>query len=140
MAQAPGGPANRLERLLQDALQDPGHWPEFYRQLLDADLYLTGGTDSDVPGEGISGPCGDKISMAGWTRDGKTLVPVFTSLERLNESVSQPISYLQLSGRELLQFLESHATVRLNPGCSLGKELPPEEIRSLLDGSLFNPP
>ncbi|MBI5201867.1 MAG: enhanced serine sensitivity protein SseB C-terminal domain-containing protein, partial [Elusimicrobia bacterium] len=140
MPPATGGPANRLETLLRDAFQDPGHRPEFYRLLLAADLFVIGRTDREGPGEYIAGPDGEKIAIAGWKRDGKSLVPVFTSLERLSESVSQPTAYIQLNGRALLGLLGPHATVLLNPGCSVGKEMPPEEIRSLLDGSLFTGP
>lgn len=140
MAKVPRGPVNRLELLLRDAFKDPGHRPEFYRLLLDADLYVIGQTGRNGPGEYVAGPDGEKISIAGWKRDGKTLVPVFTSLERLNESVKGPTTYIQLNGRALLEILDAHATVLLNPGCSVGKEMPPEEIKSLLDGTLFDLP
>ena len=136
----PKGPANRLELLLRDSFKDPGHRPEFYRLLLDADLYVIGQTGRGAPGEYVAGPGGEKVSIAGWKRDGKTLVPVFTSLERLNESVSHPTTYIQLNGRALLELLDAHATVLLNPGCSVGKEMPPEELKALLDGTLFDLP
>ncbi|MBI4347853.1 MAG: enhanced serine sensitivity protein SseB C-terminal domain-containing protein [Elusimicrobia bacterium] len=134
------GPANRLELVLRDAFRDPGHRPEFYRLLLDADLFVIGRTGREVPGEYVAGPGGEEICVAAWKRDGKTLVPVFTSLERLNEAAMGPTAFIQLNGRALLEVLDPKATILLNPGCSMGKEMPPEEIRSLLDGSLFGVP
>lgn len=132
--------ANRLERLLKDAFGDPGHRPEFYRLLLESDLFVIGKTSRGEAGEYVAGPGGENVSIAGWQKDGKTLIPVFTSLERLNESVTQPTTYVQLNGRALLEILDRGATVLLNPGCSVGKELVPDEIRALLDGTLFDLP
>lgn len=44
-----GGPANRLERVLRDAFRDPGHRPEFYRLLLNADLFVIGRVKNTTP-------------------------------------------------------------------------------------------
>lgn len=133
-------PANRLEHLLQAAFGDPGHRPEFYHALLESDLFVIGKTERGEAGEYVAGPEGEHLSIAGWNRDGKTLIPVFTSLERMNESVTEPTTYIQLNGRALLEILDSNATVLLNPGCNLGKELAPDEVKALLSGTLFGMP
>lgn len=135
-----GVPVNRLEEVLQAAFRDPGHRPEFYRLLLESDLYVVGEAAAAKSGEQVAGPNGQKVSIAGWKRDGKTLVPAFTSLERLSESESRAASCIQLNGRALLELLAPRTTVLLNPGCPLGKELPPEELKALLDGTLFDLP
>lgn len=135
-----GSPANRLEEVLSAAYRDPGHRPEFYRLLLDCDLFVIGETTRQEPGEYVAGSDGEKVSIAGWKRDGKTLLPVFTSLERLTESVSHPAKYLQLNGRVLFELLDPQATVLLNPGCGVAKELAPDEVKALLDGTLFDLP
>lgn len=131
---------NRLEQLLKDAFGDPGHRPEFYRLLLESDLFVIGKTSRGEAGEFVAGSEGENVSIAGWKRDGKVLIPVFTSLDRLNESVTQPTTYIQLNGRALFEILDPKATVLLNPGCTVGKELVPDELRALLDGTLFDLP
>lgn len=68
--------------------------------------------------------------------DGK--IPFFTALPRIFEKnvVKERVPYLELAAGDLFQ-LTKGATLVLNPFSDFGKELVPQEIEQLLDGSIF---
>ena len=71
-------------------------------------------------------------------RDGKTYLPVFTSLPRLQAVLPDKATYLRLNARELLK-LTRGAALLLNPGSAYGKEITPAEAAGIADGSLWQP-
>ena len=119
-------PANELEELLIQAAQDATRRPRFCRTLLESELLVVVINDEK----------GTRIQT--WQRDGQAIVPVFSSLARLQEFAEetqlQEYEHSQVSGRELLTILQT-AHVILNPVSDYGKEFYPQEIQALLDGS-----
>lgn len=119
-------PANELEELLIRAAQDATRRPRFCRTLLESELFVIVINDEK----------GTLIQT--WQRDGQQVVPVFSSLARLQEfalaTELQEYEHSHVGGRELLTILQT-AHVILNPVSDYGKEFYPQEIQGLLDGS-----
>jgi hypothetical protein len=119
-------PANELEELLIAAAQDATRRPRFCRTLLESELFVIVVNDEK----------GTRIQT--WQRDGQGVVPIFSSLARLQEFAQgaglQEYEHSSADGRELLTILQT-AHVILNPVSDYGKEFYPQEIQGLLDGS-----
>lgn len=130
-------PANSLEQRLVEAAKDPRARPAFYRELLESDLLVLGFTNSGGGDGHFVAQVGDTVSIAHWTgQDGAQFIPVFSSMQRLREAISQMEKYLQLNARSLFEMTQGMPVV-LNPGAAYGKEFTIEEIRGMLDGSIF---
>lgn len=119
-------PANELEKALAAAATDPTERPRFYRTLLESDVFVLV----------IQDETGTRIQTVG--RDQQEIVPIFSSLARLEEFTRevnlQEHQHERGSGREILSILAS-ALVVLNPVSDYGKEFYPPEIEGMLDGS-----
>lgn len=130
-------PENRLEALLMQAANDPGVRPEFYKELLAADLFVL-----IVPGDRPHGRYvaqeGDTLSIKGINVEGRKLIPIFTSERRLREYIEAQDNLAQLNGRVLLSMIAAQNDgAVLNPASSFGKEFTQQEVASLIDGSIF---
>ena len=68
-------------------------------------------------------------------------MPIFTSQQRLQGTVNQlgmTYGFVALKGKDLFPLLAQHPPAAiLNPGAAYGKELTPDEIRRLADGTIF---
>lgn len=129
---------NELETALQAAAADPGQRPRFYQVLLASDVFVLG--LANPPADGGQLPAGAQVSLAHWQmQDGTQVIPFFTSLEILQQTISEPQSYLALNARALFEITAGMALI-LNPNQPFGKHFTPTEIAALLDGSLFRPP
>jgi hypothetical protein len=131
-------PTNELERLLVQAATDPGARPAFYRAFLNDELVVLGYA-TDSPAEGVTHlPAGSTVNIVRWQdQSGREAIPVFSSLDRLRESIQQEERYMQLKGKTLLDIAGSELAIVLNPMSDYGKEFVPEELASMLDGSIF---
>ena len=132
-------PQNDLERSLMKAADDPAHRPQFYRDLAGADLFVVqqGGT-TPTREQPTEWRAGSSVQLRHMERDGKTYLPVFTSLPRLEAVLPEKATYLRMNARELLK-LTHGATLLLNPGSAYGKEITPAEAASIADGSIWQP-
>lgn len=130
-------PEEKFEDLLMQAAKNPGKRPAFYRDFLNIQLYFEGKT--------VGGYVGDKevvrenqpIEFHYTAIEGKVRLYVFSSIKRLQETISEGANYIRMNARQLLGMLRQDAGVYLNPGSDCGKEFTPEEIKSLLDGTIF---
>jgi hypothetical protein len=132
-------PENRLEALLMQAAIDPGIRPEFYKELLIADLFVL-----IVPGNRPHGNYiaqeGETLSIKGIDVEGRKLIPVFTSERRLREYIQVQDNLAKLNGRVLLSMIaQQNKGIVLNPASGYGKEFTLQEVVSLVDGSMFQP-
>ncbi|MCC5856949.1 MAG: SseB family protein [Ectothiorhodospiraceae bacterium] len=125
---------NRLETLLRLSRRDPGHRPAFYRVLLESRVYVIGsGPDTAEGGE-------QRVALQQWeTPDGQAVIPFFTSLEVLRESIEEDEHVLGLSGRELFG-LARNMSLYLNPRSEDGEPFSPDEVSNLLSGDLPREP
>jgi hypothetical protein len=129
---------NRLELSLVKAATDPAHRPQFYRELAHADLFIA----QEGPPPEQSGSLilekGRSIEVRNIDWNGTTYIPVFSSLQQLQAALSEPSAYIAMSAIEFMEITRG-AHLMLNPGADYGKELPAEEIASILDGSIWEP-
>jgi hypothetical protein len=132
-------PENRLEALLMQAAEDPGIRPEFYRELLIADLFVLIVAANRPYGNYVAQE-GETLSIKGITREDRKLIPVFTSERRLQEFIRAEESLAKLNGRALFSMIAAQNDgIVLNPASSYGKEFTPQEIGALVDGTIFRP-
>lgn len=131
-------PQNAFERSLERAVSDPSHRPQFYRDLADAEFFII----QAAPPTGRSGhrvtEAEESIQISHIEWNGKSYIPVFSSLKRLEAGLTEPAGFLALNAIEFMKITKG-ANLLLNPGDAYGKELPAEEISSILDGSIWQP-
>lgn len=132
-------PVNELERLLIQAHRSPASRPAFYQELLRSNVFVirTGPppatTRSRVAGEG------ETLSVHSWQADGRTVIPIFSSLPRLQAFVTEEVGYVALNAEEFLR-MTLGSVLLLNPGTEYEKEFTPQEAAALLEGAVETRP
>lgn len=131
-------PQNILEQSLVKAASDPAHRPQFYRDLANADLFII----EECPLPTTSGKTilkeNQKIQIKHMELNGKSYIPVFSSLPRLQAVLREEAGFLALNAIEFMK-ITLGAEFVLNPGSDYGKEFTKEEISSIVDGSIWQP-
>lgn len=125
--------ANLLEIALKKAAEDPAAGPVFYRELMDSKVLIIPTGEKTRIIDGVV-PANSLISIANLMFDGKPHVPFFSSEKR----VPPGAEFLMLDARALFQITRG-AHLVLNPGLPYGKQLLPDEVTRLLDGTIFEP-
>jgi len=123
-----------IEALLKNATGNPSYRNEFYRQLLTAKLVIITKENACITGYvTLQKDTGVEILTFD---DGS--IPVFTSSERIFDKgvIKEQVPFLECAGEDLFNFVKG-AKLILNPYSDYGKELLPDEIGQLLDGSIF---
>jgi len=131
-------PENKLEESLMKAAKDPAHRPQFYRDFLEADIFIIQPTPSPEESGLIILEQAKKIAIQSIEFNGKPCLPIFSSLPRLQAVLREEAGYLALNTLEFLKITQGAGLV-LNPGSDYGKEFSTKEIQSLLDGSIWQP-
>lgn len=123
-----------LEQLLQKAANEPAFRAEFYKRLLTDDLVIITHNSNFTEGNQILQQ-DTPVNIVTYD-DGK--IPVFTSTDRIFDKgiVKQQVEYMQMKGENLFG-LAKGATFILNPYSDYGKEILPDEIESLLNGTIL---
>ncbi|WP_170314944.1 enhanced serine sensitivity protein SseB C-terminal domain-containing protein [Saccharibacillus brassicae] len=131
-------PQNRLEIALSEAVEYPSRRRAFYEELQRAELYALH-MEGDVPVE--DGMIREKaeVRLPCVEIEGKTYLPVFSSLEMLQRSIEQEMRYISMNAMDLFGLVRG-SDVWLNPGAPFAKQFPATEIESILDGSLLAMP
>lgn len=122
---------NDLDRALRLAADDPARRPDFYRTLMDSDVFVLGEIERRTFGvESLH--MGDEVKIQNWVRsDGTPVIPFFSSLAALQRAIDTPASYLALRATSLFE-LTKGTTLVLNPKSDYGKEFLPDEVAALL--------
>ena len=131
-------PVNDLEKSLMNAATNPAARPQFCRDILESNIYIINQADDKLNIQNNVLQAGTQLNIQSFERNGQAWLPIFTSLQRLQEYISSEANYLQLRGRNFFEITRG-AYVMLNPGFPYGKEFFPEEIQQMLDGSIFQP-
>jgi hypothetical protein len=130
-------PVNALETLMQSAAADPAKIPDFYRALLDSELYiLTPEAKLELGGRRSLKPH-EAINVATVEFQGKQWHPAFTAPERVSAYLKEPETCLEAKARDLFQLLPSGSNFWLNPQSECQKPLPGDEVALLLSGKIF---
>lgn len=120
------------------AAGDPAARAEFYRELIASDLLVI--DEGRVPEETgrVTLEAGRQLRIRNIEFRGQSYLPVFSSLTRLQAGITETVGYLAFNALELLKITRG-AKLILNPGSDYGKELLPEEVESIIDGSILRP-
>ena len=121
-------PENHLEERLVAASSDPAARPDFYRQLIASNIFVV---NQGSASEG-------QLKIAAVEYDGKSYLPIFSSLTRLQTTIRGEVTYLAMNALEFMKMTRG-AKLLLNPGSDYGKELLPGEIASIIDGTIWKP-
>jgi len=131
-------PENALERSLIQAVKNPEDRPQFYRDLLEAEIYVlsSGQAASGTPNEVLAK--GTKVHFQHYDFQSVRYLPIFSSVKRMQAMIKGPSTYLKFKGRNFFEMTRGEK-VFLNPGSEMAKGFTPREISDLLDGSIFQP-
>jgi hypothetical protein len=131
-------PVNALETLMQSAVSNPAKIPDFYRVLLDSELYiLTPEAELELGGRRSLKPK-EAINVATVEFQGKQWHPAFTAPERVSAYLKEPETCLEAKARDLFTLLPPGSNFWLNPQSECQKPLPGDEIALLLSGKIFS--
>ena len=132
-------PENALEQALVLASTELASHPEFYKQFAASQIFVPsyGPPVSNQDGP-MTLPSGTKLEFQAVRNGDRELLPIFSSLPRLQAFLTTEVKYLEMAVMEFLRLTQG-AGVVLNPGSDYGKEFTPPEIASILDGSLWQP-
>ena len=123
---------NALDLALKQAAGEPGHRPAFFQLLMESTVFVLGDA-----GEGwIAGAArhdGEQpVNLQHWEKpDGTTAIPFFTSLEALQQAVTEPQPSMALPTKTLFA-MTAGAELFLNPKLPYGKSFGPDEITALM--------
>jgi hypothetical protein len=131
-------PVNHLEKSLMLAVTNPSSRPQFYRDLLEADIFIIQSGENNFNIQNNVLQQGSQLKIQHIEKDGKSWLPIFSSLPRLQQFIRSETKYLQLKAKDFFEITHG-AHVVLNPNFDYGKEFIPQEIEQLLDGSIFKP-
>jgi hypothetical protein len=132
-------PENMLERSLMKAADDPAHRAQFYRDLVESNVFII--QHGPLPEKTRKRTVlkeGYELSLQSMDLGGKSYLPIFSSLPRLEAVLRGEAGYIALNALELLEITKG-ADLFLNPGSDYGKEFSKEEIASIIDGSIWLP-
>ena len=127
---------NDLENFLRQATSNFSAQKEFYQKLLENQLFI-------VTSKNSISEIGRKTEKENTTVQCFTFesgqIPIFTSVNRIFEKgiMEKNVPYLSLKGQDLFEVLNG-ATFVLNPFSDFVKELIPQEIENLLNGTIYN--
>jgi tetratricopeptide (TPR) repeat protein len=129
-------PENELEKSLMQAATNISAQKDFYQKLLWNQLYVLTGEQS-VSEEGIQTLEKDTTVQFVTFEGGQ--IPVFTSTNRIFDKgvIKEEVPYLSIKGQDLFGVAKG-ATFILNPYSDYGKELIPEEIENLMNGTIYD--
>jgi hypothetical protein len=130
-------PVNALETLMQSAASNPAKIPDFYRALLESDLYILTPEAELEPGGRRSLKPNEAINVATVEFQGKQWHPAFTAPERVSAYLKEPEACLEAKARDLFALLPAGSNFWLNPQSECQKPLPGDEIALLLSGQIF---
>ena len=82
-------PQNSLEKSLVKAAADPAHRPQFYKDLVNADIFIVQHSHQPPEKEGrVTLDKGTLIQISNVQHNGKSYIPIFSSVLRLQITLS----------------------------------------------------
>lgn len=129
-------PVNDIERLLAAAATDPAARPAFYRGLTEHELFVIKEGELPEREERVTAEQSLSFQIRLIDVNGKPHAPIFTSVGRISAVVPNQVGFIAMNGRAALEMLRGKDLV-LNPGTEYGKLFTPQEVESVLDGSIF---
>jgi hypothetical protein len=133
-------PQNELEAALVAAAKDPTARPRFYQILSKSDLLVIDESPGPPAARGHHViEAGRSLQLRQLDVGGFPHVPVFTSSARISAIVKTEVRFLAMNAKALFEIVGTSHVI-LNPGSQFGKQLTPNEMAQVVDGSIFAPP
>lgn len=129
-------PENNLETLMQAAVKDPSVAAEFYKTLLETEIYILTPETPMTPSKRRSMKYDEKINVATVEYQGMQWHPTFTSKKRISDYVKEEEVCLGAVSRKLFEMLPN-SNFWLNPLSECQKPLPASEVALLMNGKIF---
>lgn len=129
-------PENQLETLMQAAVKDPAAIPEFYKTLLETEIYILTPEAKMEPGRRRSLKYQEKLDVATVEYQGLRWHPAFTSKQRISDYVKEPETCLGAVAKNIFGMLPE-SNFWLNPLSECQKPLPASEVALLMNGKIF---
>jgi hypothetical protein len=124
-------PENRLEALLALATDEPAHRPEFYRTLLDSEVYVISNMEQEGEARGWL-TAGEALSILTiCADDNNPIIPFFSSIDELTRFVEFQAQWIGINARHLF-VLTKGATLVLNPQSRFSQPFYPAMVDALL--------
>jgi len=118
-----------LDQALAEALRDAGARPEFYRLLMETDIYaVTANTEDELRSGGRG-----RLKLVMYESNGIEVVPFFTSAARLESTLKEHPGWVRLRAKDFLRMVRRAHSV-LNPGHAEQWTFCPAEVDAILDG------
>ena len=131
-------PENKLEHSLIKAAEDPAHRPQFYKDFIESDIYIIQYGEPPEEKGRVTLKEGYQLKIAHIRFNGKSYIPIFSSLVQLQSTLKEEAGYIALNALEFIKITKG-AEFILNPGADFGKEFIESEIASIIDGSIWKP-
>ncbi|HEX5734554.1 MAG TPA: enhanced serine sensitivity protein SseB C-terminal domain-containing protein [Blastocatellia bacterium] len=125
------GQMTPLDKALQAARQDKSKANEFYNLFLKTDIYIPTHDTPKKPNTKRRAGDDEKFTPVLLTHEGKTLLPIFDTLERLEAWANRPIGFIRISAHALLEAIDSSFHIALNLGTDYFKDFVSDEIKAL---------
>ncbi|HEV7690936.1 MAG TPA: SseB family protein [Hyphomonadaceae bacterium] len=125
-----------LAQILESATTDPSQRAPFRQALVNATIYVMGEIEGQDPAKSPQTMLkpGQKIILRSQKKpDGRTMVPFFSSLEKLEGFIQgkDKVNCLAIPARTLFD-LANGSTLVLNPGSRVKGEFTPDDIAKIL--------
>lgn len=120
---------NPVEQALAVAMRDPGARPEFYRLLLESDVYAVTANSQEELRKGSLGAAGLKLVL--FESNGEKIVPFYTSAEKLEGALKQHAGWVRLQARDFFRIVSKAHSV-LNAGDDEQWTFCPADVAALL--------
>lgn len=130
-------PENTLETLMQAAVKDPSVASEFYKTLLETEIYILTPETPMEPGKRREMKYDEKMNVATVEYQGMKWHPAFTSKKRISDYIKEQEVCLGAVSRKLFEMLPE-SNFWLNPLSECQKPLPASEVALLLNGKIFD--
>lgn len=128
-------PENELERAMQAAAGDPALIPEFYRILLDSEIYVLTPEAKMEPGRRRSLKFREPLSVATVMYQGLRWHPAFTAKSRISAYVTEPETCFGAVAKNMFPMLAG-SNFWFNPLSECQKPMPAEEVSLVLSGEI----
>ena len=118
-------PENELEILLVRAMNKEISFSQFIEKILELEFFIPSATQISKAGSGLSPLIFDK--------NGTQMFSVFTALSRVSMYQDKTPYCLRMKVNELLKRVPKGHGLVVNPGLSVGFDLPPEGVQRMIE-------
>jgi hypothetical protein len=129
---------DELEFILETAIQNPQYRPMFYEKLMSSDVFVVTDYNTIVESNSLNGKKKNIFIKTLRKENGMEIIPFFTTVDKLTSFTGEDTPYINLRSFEFFDIIKGNCAV-INPGSEVTKEFTFEEIKALINGTLFVP-